>query len=92
MPVSYVCDIPEAEDMLVVYRGTRTASPSFKCLVENSEMALSSDCSARTFSDTMPLLERLRRGNHDSVKLLKARSMLKITPVLSNFPILEIHT
>lgn len=94
---SYLSDIPEAEDMLGVKRGVLTKAPCHNCLVRREDMADSTFARRRTLRETLELLENIRiaRGTESPgavVEQLDERSMLSIRPVLSNFPLVGIHS
>lgn len=89
--VSYIADIPEAEDMLSVKRGVGTYAPCHNCLDGKDQLLFSTHGEPRTVERTLAMMKDLGTGDERTVEQFKQLPMISIPPVLSHFPLVGIH-
>lgn len=89
---SYLCDTPEAEDLLAVKRGTQCESPCHVCLVRKENLPFSCTATARSVHETEIMLSKLKQQTPGIDEEFQRKSMLSIPPLLSTFPMMSIHS
>lgn len=88
---SYLCDTPEAEDLLAVKRGTQCQSPCHVCLVRKEDLPFSCVGTGRSLKDTSIMVSRLNVRSPGIEEEFQSKSMLSIPPILSQFPCMSLH-
>lgn len=89
---SYVADVSECEDVLVVKRGTKTSSSCHNCLLSKNKFASSRTSTKWTLKNSLGVLARVTSGLPFAEEDLQINSMLPITLVLCEFSFIGIHS
>lgn len=88
----YVADKPEAEDILSVKRADTTASPCRVCFIGKLQVTNFVRSKRWCLQETIVLLNYFKRCSRQAEEKLQNLSMLSIRPVLSEFPLVGIHS
>lgn len=85
---SYIADLPEAEDMCSVKRGSRTFSPCHRCLVSRDQLAMSTKAPRRRVSETLQVLDKVKDPGSNKTAVERCTDLYIFPPLLYS-PILD---